>query len=172
MPPYQNTDIAKLGTRIKSLISESQGGLGAVITQYNPLEHIKFFKYPINDVLDKLHLTSLNDCNKRYNESALIFVHYLNAIIYIRHTLSDNICAIKHELKICKEDLLLFLFVNREFSLSGDICFLNIVAAPNFLDAERNFTCENSFTPVIGESVLRTDDNFKDWWDNTFISLY
>ena len=170
MPPYQNTDIAKLGTRIKSLISERQGGLGAVITQYNPLGHIKFFKYPINDVLEKLHLTSLNDCNKRYNESALIFIHDLNAIIYIRHTLSDNIGAIERELKTCKEDLLLFLFANREFALSGDICFLNIVAAPNFIDTERNFESENSFTPIIGESVLCTNDNFKDWWDNTFMS--
>ena len=132
--------------------------------------HITFFKYPINDVLDKLHLTSLKDCNKRYNESALIFIHYLNTIIYIRHTLSDNICAIKRELKKCKEDLLLLLFVNREFALSGDICFLNIVAAPNFLDTEKQFACESSFTPIIGESVLRTDDNFKHWWDNTFMS--
>ena len=131
------------------------------------MEHIKFFNYSLNDVLEKLHLT---DCTRRYNESALIFVHSLNAIIYIKHTLSDNICAIEHELKTCKEDLLLFLFVNREFALSGDICFLNIVAAPNFLDTGINFKCENSFTPIIGESVLRTYDNFKDWWDNTFMS--
>ena len=166
-PPYQNTDIAKLCSVIKSFISQDQNGLGAVITQYNPMEHIKFFNYSLNDVLEELHLT---DCTRRYNESALIFVHYLNAIIYIKHTLSENICVIEHELKTCKEDLLLFLFVNREFALSGDICFLNIVAAPNFLDTGRNFKCENSFTPIIGESVLRTDANFKDWWDNTFMS--
>ena len=81
---------------------KDQSGLGAVITQYYPVEHIKFFNYSLNDVSEKWHLTSMNDCNKRYNESALIFVHYLNAIIYIRHTLSDNICAIEGELKTCK----------------------------------------------------------------------
>ena len=134
------------------------------------MEHIKFFNYSLNDVSEKLHLTSLNDCNKCYNESALIFIHYLNIIIYIKHTLSDTICAIERELKKCKEDLLLLLFVNREVALSSDICYLNIVAAPNFLDTGRNFTCKDYFTPVIGESVLRTDDNFKDWWDNTFMS--
>ena len=121
-------------------------------------------------MLEKLHLTGLNYCIQRYNESALIFVHSLNAIIYIRHTLSDNICEIERELKTCKEDLLLFLFVNREFALSGDICFLNIVAAPNFLDTGTNFKCENSFNSIIGESVLRTDDDFKNWWDYTFMS--
>ena len=57
-----------------------------------------------------------------------------------------------------------------QIGLSGDIWFMNIVAAPNFLDTGINFKCENSFTPIIGESVLRTDDNFKDWWDNTFMS--
>ena len=116
-----------------------------------------------------MHLTGLNDCTQRYNESALIFVHYLNAIIYIRHTLSNNICAIEHKLKTCKEDLLLFLFVNREFLLSGDICFLNIVAAPNFKDTESKFVCKNSFNSIIGESVLCTEQTIKHWWDSIFM---
>ena len=169
LPPYQNTDIAKLCSIIKSLFSKQQSGLGAVITQYNPVEHIKFFNYSLSDVSQNLHLNGLNDCTQRYNELALIFVHYLNAIIYIRHTFSDDICTIEHELKTCKEDLLLFLFVNREFALSGDICFLNIVVAPNFTETGNKFACENSFSPIIGESVLRTKNNFKYWWDNTFM---
>ena len=53
-PPYQNTDIAKLCSNIKSFISQDQSGLGAVITQYNPVEHIKFFNYALNDVSTEL----------------------------------------------------------------------------------------------------------------------
>ena len=170
LPPYQNTDIAKLCSIIKSLFSKHQNGLGAVITQYNPVEHIKFFNYSLSDVSQNLHLIGLNDCTQRYNESALIFIHYLNAIIYIRHTLSDDISTIEHELKMCKEDLLLFLFVNRELALSGDICFLNIVAAPNFTDTESKFACENSFNPIIGASVLCSEKTIKYWWDNIFMS--
>ena len=65
LPPYQNTDIAKLCSIIKSFVSKDQSGLGAVITQYNPVEHINFFNYNLNYVSNNLHLTGLNDCTQR-----------------------------------------------------------------------------------------------------------
>ena len=169
-PENQNTDIAKFCSIIKTLINDMHSGMGAVITQYNLSDDVQFLNYTLCDVLRNLSQTNFHDYSKRYNDFAVVIISYLNLIIMIRHTQADDINTIESELKMCKEDLLLFLFVNKETALNSNICFLNIVAAPNFIHTEKNVKELNPFSSVIGKTILTSEDDFRFWWNNIFLS--
>ena len=172
-PPNQNTGIAKLASNIKRLVSNKYNGSAAIITQYNALEHLKFLRYSLEDVGNKLGLSSLiydsEHWDEHWNDSGFVFLNDLNVVINLRYTLADDISDIKQELIKCKEDLLLFLLVNRDSALSSNICFVNIIAAPNFEENGTVFQSENSFNSVIGKDILEADINFENWWNNIFI---
>ena len=168
-PPNQNTGIAQLASNIKRLVSNKYNGSAAIITQYNPLEHLKFLRYTLEDVGNKLGLSSLIYHSEHWDNSAFVFINDLNVVINLRYTLADNISDIKQELIKCKEDLLLFLLVNRDSALSSNICFVNIIAAPNFKENGTVFQSENNFNSVIGKTILENDINFEYWWNNIFI---
>ena len=165
-PPNQNTDIAKLASNIKRLVSNKYNGSAAIITQYNALEHLKFLRYSSEDVGNKLGLSSLSE---HWDDSAIVFLNDLNVVINLRYTLADDISDIKQELIKCKEDLLLFLLVNRDSALSSNICFVNVIAAPNFEENGTVFQSENAFNSIIGKSNLENYINFENWWNNIFI---
>ena len=165
-PPNQNTGIAKLASNIKKLISNKYNGSAAIITQYNALEHLNFLGYSLEDVRNKLGLSSLINQSERFDDSAVVFLNDLNVVINLRYTLADDISDIEQELIKCKEDLLLFLLVNRDSALSSNICFVNIIAAPNFSENGTVFQSENTFNSVIGRNG---NENFDDWFNNIFI---
>ena len=165
-PPNQNTGIAKLASNIKKLISNKYNGSAAIITQYNALEHLNFLGYSLEDVRNKLGLSSLINQSERWDDSAVVFLNDLNVVINLRYTLADDIRVIEQELIKCKEDLLLFLLVNRDSALSSNICFVNIIAAPNFAENGTVFQSENTFNSVIGRNG---NANFDDWFNNIFI---
>ena len=165
-PPNQNTGIAKLASNIKRLISNKYNGSTAIITQYNALEHLNFLGYSLEDVRNKLGLSSLINQSERWDDSAVVFLNDLNVVISLRYTLADDISDIEQELIKCKEDLLLFLLVNRDSALSSNICFVNIIAAPNFAENGTVFQSENTFNSVIGRNG---NENFDDWFNNIFI---
>ena len=168
-PPNQNTGIAKLASNIKGLVSNKYNGSAAIITQYNALEHLKFLGYSLEDVGNKLDLSSSIYHSEHWDDSAFVFLNDLNVVINLRYTLADDIIDIKQELIKCKEDLLLFLFVNRDSALSSNICFVNIIAAPNFEENGTVFQSESTFNSVIGKKILQNDINFEYWWNNMFI---
>ena len=169
-PPNQNTGIAKLSSNIKRLISNKYNGSTAIITQYNALEHLNFLGYSLEDVQNKLGLSSLINQSERWDDSAVVFLNDLNVVINLRYTLADDIRNIEQELIKCKEDLLLFLLVNRDSALSSNICFVNVIAAPNFAENGTVFQSENTFNSVIGKTVLeKENENFDDWFNNIFI---
>ena len=168
-PPNQNTGIAKLGSNIKRLISNKYNGSTAIITQYNALEHLNFLGYSLEDVENKLGLSSLINQSERWDDSAVVFLNDLNVVIKLRYTLTDDISDIEQELVKCKEDLLLFLLVNRDSALSSNICFVNLIAAPNFAENGTVFQSENTFNSVIGKNVLENENKFDDWFNNIFI---
>ena len=165
-PPNQYTGIAKLTSNIKRLISNKHNGSTAIITQYNALEHLNFLGYSLEDVRNKLGISSLTNQSERWDDSAVVFLNDLNVVISLRYTLSDDISDIEQELIKCKEDLLLFLLVNRDSALSSNICFVNIIAAPNFAENGTVFQSENTFNSVIGKNG---NENFDDWFNNIFI---
>ena len=168
-PPNQNTGIAKLASNIKRLVSNKYNGSAAIITQYNALEHLHVLGYSLDDVGKKLGLSNLIYHSEHWDDAAFVFLNDLNVVINLRYTLADDISDIKQELIKCKKDLLLFLLVNRDSALSSNICFVNIIAAPNFEENGTVFQSENTFNSVIGKNILENDINFEDWWNNTFI---
>ena len=168
-PPNQNTGIAKLASNIKRSVSNKYNGSAAIITQYNALEHLNFLGYSLEDVGNKLGLSSLIYHSEHWDDSAFVFLHDLNVVINLRYTLADDISDIKQELIKCKEDLLLFLLINRDSALSSNICFVNIIAAPNFEENGTVFQSENTFNSIIGKNKLDNENNFEDWWNNIFI---
>ena len=168
-PPNQNTGIAKLASDIKRLVSNKYNGSAAIITQYNALEHLKFLRYSLEDVGNKLGLSSLIYHSQHWDDSAFVFLNDLNVVINLRYTLADDISDIKQELIKCKEDLLLFLLVNRDSALSNNICFVNLIAAPNFEQNGTVFQSENAFNSIIGKHILSNYINFENWWNNIFI---
>ena len=168
-PPNQNTGIAKLASNIKRSVSNKYNGSAAIITQYNALEHLNFLGYSLEDVGNKLGLSSLIYHSEHWDDSAFVFLHDLNVVINLRYTLADDISDIKQELIKCKEDLLLFLLINRDSALSSNICFVNIIAAPNFEENGTVFKSENTFNSIIGKNILDNENNFEDWWNNIFI---
>ena len=150
----------------KTLISNKYNGSATIITQYNALEHLNFLGYSLEDVRNKLGLSSLINQSERFDDSAVVFLNDLNVVINLRYTLADDISDIEQELIKCKEDLLLFLLVNRDSALSSNICFVNIIAAPNFAENGTVFQSENTFNSVIGRNG---NENFDDWFNNIFI---
>ena len=168
-PPNQNTGIAKLASNIKRSVSNKYNGSTAIITQYNALEHLHFLGYSLEDVGNKLGLSNLIYDGEHWDDSAFVFLNDLNVVINLRYTLADDIIDIKQELIKCKEDLLLFLLVNRDSALSSNICFVNIIAAPKFEENGTVFQSENKFNSVIGKKILENDINFENWWNNIFI---
>ena len=165
-PPNQNTGIAKLASNIKRLVSNKYNGSTAIITQYNALEHLNFLGYSLEDVEHKLALSSLINQSERWDDSAVVFLNDLNVVMNLRYTLTGDISDIEQELIKCKEDLLLFLLVNRDSALSSNICFVNIIVAPNFSENGSVFQSENTFNSVIGKNG---NENFDDWFNNIFI---
>ena len=168
-PPNQNTGISKLASNIKRLVSNKYNGSAAIITQYNALEHLNFLRYSSEDVVNTLGLSSSIYHSEHWDDSAFVFLNDLNVVINLRYTLAEDISDIKQELVKCKEDLLLFLLVNRDSALSSNICFVNITAAPKFEENGTVFQTENTFNSVISKKTLETDINFEDWWNNIFI---
>ena len=168
-PPNQNTGIAKLASNIKRLVNNKHNGSAAIISQYNALEHLKFLRYSLEDVGNTLGLSSFIYHSGHWDNSAFVFLNDLNVVINLRYTLADDIIDIKQELIKCKEDLLLFLLVNRDSALSSNICFVNIIAAPKFEENGTVFQSENTFNSVIGNNILENDINFENWWNNIFI---
>ena len=169
-PPNQNTGIAKLASDIKRLVSNKYNGSAAIITQYNALEHLKFLRYSLEDVGNKLGLSNLIYHSEHWDDSAFVFLNDLNVVINLRYTLANDISDIKQELLNCKEDLLLFLLINRDSALSSNICFVNIIAAPNFEQNGTVFQSENAFNSIIGKHILSNYINFENWWNNIFIA--
>ena len=168
-PPNQNTGLAKLASNIKRSVSNKYNGSAAIITQYNALEHLNFLGYSLEGVGNMLGLSSSIYHSEHWDDSAFVFLNDLNVVINLRYTLADDISDIKHELIKCKEDLLLFLFVNRDSALSSNICFVTLIAAPKFEENGTVFQSKNTFNPVICKKVLENNINFEDWWNNTFI---
>ena len=167
-PPNQNTDIAKLASKIKRLRNKYNIST-AIITQYNSLEHLKFLGYSLEDVQNKLGLSCLINQSEHGDDSAVVFLNDLNVVINLRHTLADDISDIHQELIKCKEELLLLLLVNRDSAFSSNICFVNIIAAPNFAENGTVFQNENTFNSVIGKNVLENENSFDYWFNNIFI---
>ena len=168
-PPNQNTGIAKLASNIKKAVSNKYNGSAATITQYNALEHLQFLGYSLEDVGNKLDLSNLIYDSKHWDDSGFVFLNDLNVVINLRYTLADDISDIKQELIKCKEDLLLFLLVNRDSALSSNICFVNIIAAPKFEENGTVFQSENNFNSVINKHIMENEISFEKWWNNIFI---
>ena len=156
---------------IKRSVSNKYNGSTAIITQYNALEHLQFLGYSLEDLGNKLGLSSSIYHSEHWDDSAFVFLNDLNVVINLRYTLAEDISGIKQELIKCKEDLLLFLFINRDSALSSNICFVNIIGAPKFEENGTLFQSENTFNSVIGKNIfpISNDNNFEDWWNNIFI---
>lgn len=149
-PPVANEKISQFGYRIKNVLSNTKDNLFIIFTHYNTVENLRLLN------LDNQFLLSVDETTDSKNR-ILLFHPNGNTFINIRYTDTKPASIIQQQFQIGEEDIKHLAAVNRLYVSSGEVSFINALAAPNFVKKGCTSLCKDCL--IMDEDVLRSDAN-------------
>ena len=169
-PPIYYDKIPKCVEHVVKYISQCFQK-GFIITNYDTKKHLKFLKVKFGNVKKEMGIIDIGDHLNRI----LVFDVASGVIANIRVSSSDSKDDLERELILSREDLKLFIFLNKSSLKNSGVSLIATVALQNEMKKEYVGGLVYSTECSECESVLLTNETMlsvqscKRWWDHVII---
>lgn len=141
--------------KLKGILEKTKNNLLFVITHYNSMEHLKFFKL---DSQFTLNCKEIGDFNNRI----LILHQGCRAIINIRYTETTDELSIQQEFQRGAEDIKCLCALNKKHIIKGSLEFINVVVAPEFKISKETSFCTDCH--LLHNDIVLSERKMRDFF--------